>query len=103
MLKRGGGVTDIEVRTIEPADGRKPYLILHIKVRITFCFSDFTGHGMCPNIQINVCEAMGANIVNTVSEGLAPHVKDLVCTLWPDSGDSQALGPRVGLKILTNL
>ncbi len=40
--------------------------------------------------QINVCEAMGANIVNTVAEGVAPLLEQLT-------------GARVGLKILTNL
>jgi len=39
---------------------------------------------------VDVCEAMGANLVNTIAEGLAPHVADLV-------------GGRAALKILSNL
>ena len=42
------------------------------------------------NSQINVCEAMGANIANTVAEGIAPILEELT-------------HGRVGLKILTNL
>jgi len=42
------------------------------------------------HIHVNVCEAMGANIVNTVAEGVAPRIAELV-------------RGRVGLKILSNL
>ena len=49
----------------------------------------FVGEFWCC-CQINVCEAMGANIVNTVAEGVAPLLEQLT-------------GARVGLKILTNL
>lgn len=66
MVKRGGGVKDLCVRLIPG----KPWLVLHV--------------------QIDVCEAMGANIVNTVVEGMSPMVADLT-------------GGRIGLKILTNL
>ena len=41
------------------------------------------------HLHVDVCESMGANTVNTIAEGLAPHVVDLV-------------GGRVGLKIVTN-
>lgn len=42
------------------------------------------------DLYINVCEAMGANIVNTVVEGVAPYLEELT-------------GARVGIKILSNL
>ena len=39
---------------------------------------------------MDVCEAMGANVVNAVAEGLAPTIAELV-------------NGRSGLKILSNL
>lgn len=39
---------------------------------------------------LDCCDAMGANMVNTVAEHLAPHVEDVT-------------GERVGLRILSNL
>ena len=36
-----------------------------------------------------MCEAMGANIINTIAEGVAPYLEELV-------------GARAGLKILSN-
>jgi hydroxymethylglutaryl-CoA reductase len=41
-------------------------------------------------LAINVCNSMGANLVNTVCEGVAPLVDTIT-------------GGRVSLKILTNL
>jgi hydroxymethylglutaryl-CoA reductase len=41
-------------------------------------------------IFIDVCESMGANIVNTVCEHLSPHLNKL-------------LNARSGLRILSNL
>jgi hydroxymethylglutaryl-CoA synthase len=42
------------------------------------------------NVDVDVCNAMGANLLNTVAEGLAPHLAKLT-------------GARTGLRILTNL
>mmetsp|Transcript_10713 Transcript_10713/g.14882 ORF Transcript_10713/g.14882 Transcript_10713/m.14882 type:complete len:498 (-) Transcript_10713:367-1860(-) len=71
-VKRGGGVRDIYPRFIMPRldPSRDPYVVVHIDV--------------------DVCEAMGANIVNTVAEGIAPRLADLV-------------GGRPALRILSNL
>ncbi len=71
-VKRGGGVRDIYPRLVRPRVNptRDPYVVVHIDV--------------------DVCEAMGANIVNTVAEGIAPRLADL------------AEG-RPALRILTNL
>lgn len=66
MVKRGGGVRDINVRTLPG----KTWIVVHVHV--------------------DVCEAMGANIVNTVVEGVGPVVAEIT-------------GGRVGLKILSNL
>jgi len=71
-VNRGGGVRDIYPRFILPRidPSRNPYVVVHI--------------------DIDVCEAMGANIVNTVAEGVAPRIADLV-------------GGRPALRILSNL
>jgi degradative hydroxymethylglutaryl-CoA reductase len=64
MVARGGGVTDITFQSLSSTSG-----VVEIKV--------------------NVGEAMGANIVNTICEGLA--------------GDFVKMFPcRIGLKILSN-
>ena len=74
MKKRGGGVIAVYARLVEPR--RKRLLQPHGYVIV--------------HIDVNVCEAMGANIVNTIAEGLAPHLESLT-------------NSRIGLKILTNL
>ena len=80
MVERGGGVQDVQVRVIAPrpprhgrpeaVPARPPYLVLHVLV--------------------DVCEAMGANVVNAVAEGMADTVAEI------------AQG-RIGLRILSNL
>ncbi len=67
MAARGGGALDIEVRLFrEPW----PMLVLHLLV--------------------DCCDAMGANAVNAMAEGVAPLVEELT-------------GGRVYLRILSNL
>lgn len=41
------------------------------------------------HLHVDVCESMGANCVNTVAEGLAPKIVEIV-------------GGRVGFRIVTN-
>jgi hydroxymethylglutaryl-CoA reductase len=67
--ERGGGVRDIELRLFNLPDGR-PAIAVHILV--------------------DTCDAMGANLVNTICEALAPAIA-AVC-----DGD-------VALRILSNL
>ena len=67
MAARGGGAHDIEVRRF---DEPHPMLVLHLLV--------------------DCCDAMGANAVNAMAEGVAPLVEDLT-------------GGRVYLRILSNL
>ena len=69
LARHGGGVRDIEVRVLELPDG-KPAIAVHILVD--------TG------------DAMGANIVNTICESLAPRIGE-IC------------GGDVALRILSNL
>jgi len=74
MTKRGGGVIDVIVRVISSRNDsqrHREFLVVHINV--------------------DVCEAMGANIVNTICEGITP---DLLARI--DSGTA-------GLRILTNM
>ncbi len=72
MSKRGGGAKDIEVRVLPAPEGAKgePLLVVHLLV--------------------DTQEAMGANLINTMAEGVAPYVE-------------QITGGRVYLRILSNL
>jgi len=72
MIRRGGGATDIEVRVLPAPEGPKgePILVLHVI--------------------LDTQDAMGANLINTVAEGVAPLVE-------------QITGGQVYLRILSNL
>ncbi|MBZ4415462.1 hydroxymethylglutaryl-CoA reductase, degradative [Myxococcus sp. RHSTA-1-4] len=65
MCERGGGTREIEVRVLDATT-----LVVHL--------------------HIDTRDAMGANCVNSVAEGMAPRLAELT-------------GARPGLKILTNL
>lgn len=69
LTARGGGCRDIEFYAFELPDGR-PTVVLHVLV--------------------DTCDAMGANMVNTVCERLAPRIESIA-------------GGRVVLRILSNL
>ncbi len=69
LQQRGGGARDIEVRPLLLADGR-PVLAVHILV--------------------DTCDAMGANLVNSMCESIAPEIAGLC-------------GGKVALRILSNL
>lgn len=72
MVRRGGGAKDVEIRVLPAPEGPRgePLLIVHVL--------------------IDTQEAMGANLINTVSEGVAPLIE-------------QITGGRVYLRILSNL
>ncbi|MGH8307296.1 MAG: hydroxymethylglutaryl-CoA reductase, degradative [Gammaproteobacteria bacterium] len=70
MVARGGGAEDVEVRIHPAADGRRDMVVVHLLV--------------------NTCDAMGANMVNTMCEGVAPLVEAIT-------------GGKVFLRILSNL
>ncbi|MFD1037723.1 hydroxymethylglutaryl-CoA reductase, degradative [Virgibacillus byunsanensis] len=59
MVARGGGAEDLEVRILNQESDSKysQMLVLHL--------------------YINTCDAMGANIINTMVEALAPTVEEL--------------------------
>lgn len=71
LLARGGGVKGIEVRQLGSADS--PY-----------------GRMLVVHLLIDTCDAMGANLINTTAEGLAPTIEALT-------------GGKVYLRILSNL
>lgn len=72
MKARGGGLRRIEVRTLDSRPGRDDAAMLVV------------------HLHVDVCEAMGANVVNTVAEGIAPLLAEIS-------------GARAGLRILSNL
>ena len=69
LTKYGGGPRDIELRVVEHEDGDK-FLVVHLLV--------------------NCADAMGANIVNTMVEAIAPILEELT-------------GGKAYLKIVSNL
>lgn len=69
LVRRGGGAREMEVRLFESTP-LGPMIVLHLMV--------------------DVCDAMGANLVNSMVETLAPRCEELT-------------GARAGLRILSNL
>jgi hydroxymethylglutaryl-CoA reductase len=69
LVKRGGGAREIDVRLLV-LPGDKPAIAVHIVV--------------------DTCDAMGANLVNTICEALAPRIAE-IC------------GGTAALRILSNL
>lgn len=70
MVARGGGAEDVEVMIHPSSDGSRDMVVVHLLV--------------------NTCDAMGANLVNTMCEGVAPLVEAIT-------------GGKVFLRILSNL
>ncbi|MDY7229654.1 hydroxymethylglutaryl-CoA reductase, degradative [Hyalangium rubrum] len=72
MVSRGGGAKEVEVRVLPAPEGPRgePLLIVHLV--------------------IDCQEAMGANLINTMAEGVAPLIE-------------QVTGGKVYLRILSNL
>ncbi len=70
MVARGGGAVDVEVKIHAVPDGSRDMVVLHLLV--------------------DTCDAMGANLVNTMCEGVAPLVETIT-------------GGKVFLRILSNL
>ena len=69
LLARGGGVRDIEWRLVQLQDGTS-LVVVHVLV--------------------DTCDAMGANLVNTICELIAPRIAE-IC------------GGEIALRILSNL
>jgi hydroxymethylglutaryl-CoA reductase len=78
LVQRGGGCVDVRARVLPPlTDG--PHADL-----------DGGGDMVVVHVVLHTCDAMGANAVNTVVEGIAPLLEDVT-------------GGRARLRILTNL
>ncbi len=73
LVRVGGGARDLEVRILPPTDMDDPLDTM-----------------MVVHLLVDVRDAMGANAVNTMAEGLAPRVAEIT-------------GGRVLLRILSNL
>jgi hydroxymethylglutaryl-CoA reductase len=63
-VNRGGGVIDIRARALQNNEQ---------SLRSTGEFQ--SPEMVVVDFYINVCEAMGANLVNTVVEGVAPYLE----------------------------
>src|SRR5699024_3878326 len=59
LMDRGGGAEDLEVRILNEESGSK------------------YGQMLIVHLYANTCDAMGANIMNTMAESLAPVIEDL--------------------------
>ena len=78
LVERGGGVVDVRARVL-PQLATGPHADL-----------DGGGDMLVVHVVVHTCDAMGANAVNTVVEGVAPLLAELC-------------GGRSRLRILTNL
>jgi hydroxymethylglutaryl-CoA reductase len=83
LVERGGGCVDVRARVLP----RLPDDDVHGDLD-SFGFD--SGPMLVVHIALNTCEAMGANAVNTVVEGISPRLEALT-------------GGRACLRILTNL
>jgi len=70
LVARGGGIRDFNFRVLDREDGLGEMLVIHV---------------MC-----DPCDAMGANLINQICEGLKPEIEAIT-------------SEKVGLCILSNL
>ena len=75
MVSRGGGVKDIRFKRLKINESYK---------------SEGINDMIIIELLVNVCESMGANIINTICEHTSPFIEAVT-------------GGRVGLRILSNL
>lgn len=97
MKKRGGGALDIYCRIVSEASrsrfshrDEEKHWYVPCDDEVVIQASASSVQYLVVHIDVDVCEAMGANIVNTVAEGLS----DEVCRITKS---------QCGLRILTNL
>ncbi len=72
LIERGGGARQIELRRVELSQ------------------ADATNSVIAVHILVDTCDAMGANLVNTICESVAPRIAELC-------------GGHIALRILSNL
>lgn len=70
LVSRGGGVRDLEFRMLDREDQNGQMLVIHV--------------------HCDPCDAMGANLINQICEGLKPFIEELTAE-------------KIGLCILSNL
>ncbi|DBA04177.1 TPA: hypothetical protein N0F65_004285 [Lagenidium giganteum] len=97
MKKRGGGALDVYCRVVTQSSKRHFSHLEDDAYWYTPCEEELSVHAsdehvkyLVVHIDVDVCEAMGANIVNTVAEGLSAEISNITRS-------------RCGLRILTNL
>jgi len=128
MVARGGGVYDVEMRVVEPKiqpDYGSPLLSLYCQNGGGSLFPPLDNDNseklqprdqILPYIiiyfKVNVCDAMGANIVNTIAEHTAPKLLSLIEPICLKNHYKRDQGspdltisflPITGLRILSNL
>ncbi|MFQ5609188.1 MAG: hydroxymethylglutaryl-CoA reductase, degradative, partial [Woeseiaceae bacterium] len=69
LVERGGGVRDVELRTLRLETGERAAAV---------------------HVLVDTCDAMGANVVNTICEAIAPRIAEIT-------------GGSVAMRILSNL
>eukprot|EP01127_Copromyxa_protea_P012212 TRINITY_DN3158_c0_g1_i1.p1 TRINITY_DN3158_c0_g1~~TRINITY_DN3158_c0_g1_i1.p1 ORF type:complete len:955 (+),score=219.98 TRINITY_DN3158_c0_g1_i1:54-2867(+) len=107
MIKRGGGVIKVIPRivpydknqyfNIHQDDGTSAPIIMQPSAELIFNDKERAKAAeenqkdfmLIVNVHVDVCEAMGANTINTVAEGVSPFLTQLV-------------GGRAGLQIISN-
>lgn len=82
MIKRGGGTVDLQTKIVT-----FPSNLGSVLKHIVPAGRDSM---LVVEVFLNVCDSMGANLVNTVCEGIAPQIERIS-------------GGRAGLRILSNL
>ena len=80
MVNRGGGVKSIHCKVIDFSN-KEEDTAMKVLGRRTM---------LVVELIINVCDSMGANVINTVCEKIAPFIQ-------------QITGGRIGLRIMSNL
>ena len=90
MVARGGGVQDITVRTVTPRAPRQGGATALRGATALGPPATKRAAYLAVHVLVDVCEAMGANVVNAVAEGMADRVAEIS-------------GGRIGLRILSNL
>ena len=91
MANRGGGVVDLECRTLESSPSAEDEELLNRfeRVRTGSNVTETERSGrLVIHVHIDVCDAMGANAVNTVAEGLSQPIIEV--TIQDDSNYNSA-------------
>jgi len=122
MVKRGGGVKDIEIHLRLPRrHGPSAVNALSYFAGSNHPLSPDLAPGGNPSVStpvtgypfvvlhllVDVCDAMGANLVNTIAEGVSGFVASKcrreIETSEDSKTDAVSVEPVVGLRILSNL